>query len=202
MCRIMTLYRRGETVSRLGSAHRGVTHEFLCVVWLLALLAVCSAQSYRSDWRVVGSGGGEMASSTFRCGATAGQTAAGLITGPNFWALIGFWLPEGQAGVREAAQWLSGHVAETRLYAPQPNPAKTQAAIRYSLAFPVHAYLSIHDLTGREVRVLADAQQKAGRYSITWNGTDGRGRDLANGVYFCRFAAGETRVTDKLILAR
>ena len=64
-------------------------------------------QNYKCNWSVVGIGGGEM-TGNYKCGSTVGQTAAGRITGANYWALIGFWQTEGQTGVREAAKWSSG----------------------------------------------------------------------------------------------
>ena len=69
----------------------------------LSLLAsALAAQPYRCDWSVVGIGGGEM-TGNYTCGSTIGQTAAGPLTGANYWALIGFWQPESQPGpgVRE-----------------------------------------------------------------------------------------------------
>ena len=168
---------------------------------LLVLVAAAGAQ-YRCDWSVVGMGGGEMAGSVYKCGATAGQTAAGLITGAEYWALIGFWQTEGQTGVREQAYSPGQGPLVTRLYTPQPNPFRMRLAIRYSLCATGRASVRICDLAGRVVRTLVNTEQQPGRYSVTWNGTDDRGRELARGVYFCRFAAGATRVTDKLILAR
>jgi len=164
--------------------------------------AVASAQNYRCDWSVVGIGGGEMSSSAYNCGATAGQTAAGLITGSNYWALIGFWQTEGQTGVREQAYSPGQGPLVTRLEPIAPNPCPGRAQMRYSLAQAGPVSLTMHDLCGRLVRVLVNSEQKAGRYNVRWDGCDRSGRSLANGVYFCRFAAGETHVTDKLILAR
>jgi hypothetical protein len=43
---------------------------------------------------------------------------------------------------------------------------------------------------------------KRGAYSISWSGTDDRGRALARGVYFCRFSTGDYRATEKLVLQR
>ena len=173
----------------------------LCV---LCVLCGCLtfAQNYKCDWSVNGIGGGDMAGTSYKCGATVGQTAAGQITGSNYWALIGFWQTEGQTGVREAAKWSSGPVVETRLYAPQPNPSRSHAAIRYSLAAEGRVTLRMHDLTGRVVRTLADGVLRPGRYNVNWNGHDDRGRELARGIYFCRFAAGDYRATEKLVLQR
>jgi hypothetical protein len=169
-----------------------------CVLWI----SLCVAQNYKCDWSVNGIGGGEMSSSAYKCGSTAGQTAAGLITGPSYWALIGFWQTEGQVGVREQAYSPNQGPLVTRLYVPQPNPFGAHLAIRYSLAAEGRVVLRVHDLTGRVVRTLANGVMRPGRYSLNWRGTDDRGRELARGVYFCRFSAGGYRATEKLVLQR
>ena len=168
---------------------------------LLILTSVLAAQQYRCDWSVNGIGGGEMAGTNFKCGSTVGQTAAGPITGVNYLALIGFWQPEGQTGVREA-QWSSGQVLKTRLDRPMPNPARARVAIRYTLDAQRRTLLQIHDLTGRVVRTLCASSQKRGAYSVTWNGADDRGRSLAHGVYFVRLTAGDYRATEKVVLQK
>ena len=138
----------------------------------------------------------------YKCGATAGQTAAGQLTGTSYWALIGFWQPEGQTGVREQAYSSNQGPLVTRLYAPRPNPFRTRLVIRYSLAAEGRATLCVHDLTGRVVRTLADGVVRPGRYTVNWSGTDDRGRELARGIYFCRFTAGDYHATQKLVLQR
>jgi len=64
-----------------------MSYRFQIAICILGILcgSVCLAQNYRCDWSVVGIAGGVMSSSTYKCGATAGQTAAGLITGPRYW---------------------------------------------------------------------------------------------------------------------
>jgi hypothetical protein len=173
-----------------------------CVVGLHAFGSICLAQNYKCDWSVVGIGGNAMSSPSFQVHSTAGQTAAGLITGPSYWALIGFWQTEGQAGVREPAHGQSFGPLVTRLYTPQPNPARALTAVRYALAAETEVALTVHDLAGRTVRVLVSSPQKPGRYTVRWDGKDGRGRTLANGVYFCRFKAGDHREVKKLLLTR
>ena len=169
---------------------------------VLLMLAATAGAQYRCDWCVVGIGGGVMTSSAYRCGATAGQTAAGSITGTQCWAMIGFWNNSVRMdGIHEQAYSPSQGPLVTRLYAPQPNPSRA-AALHYTLAVAGNVALSVHDLTGRQVRVLVNSQQKPGRYSVTWDGCDHLGRSLANGVYFCRFAAGDYHATEKLVLQR
>lgn len=162
----------------------------------------CLAQTYKCDWAVAGIGGGDIGSAAYRCGSTCGQTAAGQMTGTTYWALIGFWQADMQVGVREETHWLSHGPLVTRLYAPVPNPARSPVAVRYSLACEGRAQVQVHDLTGRLVRTLVDANQPAGRYALRWDGRDGCGRALAGGVYFCRLVAGDARQTEKLVLQR
>jgi hypothetical protein len=176
--------------------------RILCVLCVLCGTFVFAQPKYRCDWRVVGVGGGDMAGSAYKCGSTVGQTATGFITGTNYWALIGFWQTEGQVGVREPAYGQSLGPLVTRLYTPQPNPARTLTAVRYALAAETEVALTVHDLAGRNVRVLVSSPQKPGRYTVRWDGKDGRGRTLANGVYFCRFRAGDYREVKKLLLTR
>jgi hypothetical protein len=166
----------------------------------MAVATVVSAQSYRCDWSVVGIAGGEMASGQYRCYATAGQSVAGFMAGPDFWALVGYWLPEGPVGVQE--QRPNQGQLVTRLCAPQPNPMRASAAIRYTLDAERPVSLQVHDLTGRLVRTLVASSMKRGVHSVTWDGRDARQRTLANGIYFLEFTAGDRRQTEKLVLQR
>ena len=160
------------------------------------------AQPYRCDWSVVGSGGGAMAGTAYRCGATAGQTAAGSLAGAQYRAFIGFWQAEAEVGILEREGPVLPEGLVTRLEAIAPNPCPGLAQVRYALGAEGPVSITVHDLCGRQVRVLASGVRAPGRYTAEWRGEDDAGRELANGVYFCRFAAGDTRATRKVILAR
>jgi hypothetical protein len=174
--------------------------RILCVFCVLCS-AFASAQNYKCDWNVVGIGGGEM-TGNYKCGSTVGQTAAGQITGADYWALVGFWQPEEQVGVREQTYSPTAGPLVTRLYTPQPNPARAHVAIRYSLCAETRVRLTLHDLTGRVVRTLADGVMRPGRYCTRWSGADNLGRVLANGVYFVRMTAGDYWATEKVVLQK
>ena len=168
-----------------------------CILGILCG-SICLAQNYRCDWSVVGMGGGEMSSGAYKCNVTAGQTAAGFMTSPDYGALIGFWLPEGQEGIQEP-QGPSQSSLVTRLYAPKPNPCRGLAEIRYTLAAQLRTTLQVSDLTGRVVKTLVNSVQTPGRYSARWDGRDSRGRLLAHGIYFCSLAAGGQRFIQKVV---
>jgi len=179
-----------------------MSYRFQTGFCLLGILcgSIGLAQNYRCDWSVNGIGGGGMAG-PYMCGATVGQTAAGQVTGVNYWALIGFWQTEGATGVREA-QRSNGPVVKTGLYSPFPTPFAGQVTIRYSLATEGRASLQVYDRLGCLVRFWAVGRHPSAVGSVTWNGTDDRGRSLANGVYFVRMVAGNYRATEKVVLQR
>jgi predicted outer membrane repeat protein len=93
--------------------------------------------------------------------------------------------------------------AAVALLPNHPNPFNPRTEIRFELPAAAKVDLSIFDITGRQVsRLLVAKTYEAGRHSLTWNGRDDSGKELASGVYFTRFrAAGESQ-SRKLTLLR
>jgi len=60
--------------------------------------------------------------------------------------------------------------------------------------------LCVYNTAGQLVKVLADGRTKPGSYTSVWNGTDAKGRRLANGVYFYALGNGTKRINRKVIL--
>ena len=143
-----------------------------------------------------------MSGTAYRCGATAGQTAIGQLSGTSFAALIGFWQPDYAVGIREATAMPVPTVLRTELKAAQPSVFRSRTALRFTLDAEHPVSLQVHDLTGRVVRTLGAASFKRGAYSIAWDGCDAQGRRLAEGVYLVRLVAGDYTATGKLTLLR
>jgi choice-of-anchor C domain-containing protein len=84
---------------------------------------------------------------------------------------------------------------------PAPNPALEASRIEFTLPEATPVRLSVFDLAGRAVAVLADGVLPAGRHDVVWDGRDGNARAPA-GVYVVELrAAGERRV-QRLALLR
>jgi hypothetical protein len=82
-----------------------------------------------------------------------------------------------------------------------PNPAPGEIRMQYALPVESAIRLSIVDLQGREVAVLAQGLQSAGWHSATWD--DGGERDRpAAGVYFVRFQAAGRTLVQRFVLTR
>ena len=70
------------------------------------------------------------------------------------------------------------------LWPPYPNPAREQVVLRVDVPRATWARLTVYDVTGRQVRKLADDRLPAGRFSFFWRGRDDHGRRVPAGVYF------------------
>jgi hypothetical protein len=88
------------------------------------------------------------------------------------------------------------------LYQNYPNPFNPVTQIRYGLRESCHVRLAVYDVTGRSVTVLVDEVQESGNRTVTWNGQDQAGRQVASGMYFYQLIAGEYTSTKKMILVR
>lgn len=78
--------------------------------------------------------------------------------------------------------------APARLYPARPNPFNPSTAIDFSLDRSARVSISIHDVQGRLVRVLAEQDYDAGRHTVRWDGTDRAGGPVGSGVYFVRLS--------------
>jgi carboxypeptidase T len=83
-----------------------------------------------------------------------------------------------------------------------PNPLRGSARIHYALSQPSPVRLSIHDLAGREVRVLMEGLVGRGEKEFVWDGRDDEGRPAASGAYFVSLATTSGVTTAKLLVLR
>jgi hypothetical protein len=109
------------------------------------------------------------------------------------------WLDEEPDGGQSAG---SASVVNTGLGECRPSPVTRTATISYSIGSRGHVSLRMLDVTGRVVRDLAAGVKEPGRYSVTWDGRDCKGRTVAKGVYFYRLDAPGFRDTKKAVVMR
>jgi len=80
-----------------------------------------------------------------------------------------------------------------------PNPFRTHTQITYRLPEACMIRLSVHNLEGREIAVLAEGMMNAGQHTAVWQGHDARGMRLSPGIYFTRLNNGETSLRRKIV---
>ena len=86
-----------------------------------------------------------------------------------------------------------------------PNPFNASTVISFLIPFRLAneaTRLSIYNLAGQLVRVLQAETQPAGEHSLSWNGRDDYGREVASGVYIYRLDVGEWAVHRRMLLLR
>lgn len=83
-----------------------------------------------------------------------------------------------------------------------PNPFNPSTTVDFRLEAAARTAVTIHDVAGRLVRTLVDAELPAGAHSVRWDGADGQGAPAAAGVYFARTVAGGAAQVVKLALIK
>jgi hypothetical protein len=81
--------------------------------------------------------------------------------------------------------------AQVSIESAVPNPFETGSTLRFTLPTRARATLRIHDLAGRVIRTLLDAEIDGGTRSLTWDARDDRGMRVPGGTYFARFMVGD-----------
>ena len=129
---------------------------------------------------------------------------SGTVTGTFYLDDVKLVAPEIESEIITAVETLDETALPSNYELPQnyPNPFNPETTIRYTLPASGRIRLSIYNLSGQRIRTLTDHDQVAGRHSVTWNGRDSVGRDLASGLYMCRMEAGKYRAVRKMLLTR
>lgn len=84
----------------------------------------------------------------------------------------------------------------------EPNPFNPETRLTYSMPDGGMVTLSVHDVTGRRVRILAQGPVAAGEHAATWDGRAADARAMPSGVYFARLATASGVTVTKMLLAR
>jgi len=88
------------------------------------------------------------------------------------------------------------------LQANYPNPFNAGTVISYSVPQRTPVKIIIYTVTGMKIRTLESADKAPGTYSLTWDGSDDRGRAVASGIYFYTLRAGSFTRSRKMVLLR
>jgi len=86
------------------------------------------------------------------------------------------------------------------LEAPYPNPFTDEVTLPLKLHASDSITAGIFDLTGRRVRSLGTHAFDAGKYTLTWDGTNEEGYRASPGVYFIRVFHGQQVDVQKVVL--
>jgi hypothetical protein len=88
------------------------------------------------------------------------------------------------------------------LHQNYPNPFNPVTNIVYDIPEASEVKITIYNITGQNVRTLAQGQHEPGRYRVQWNATNDYGNPLSSGMYIYRIHAGDFVSVKKLILMK
>ena len=109
----------------------------------------------------------------------------------------------GEAGVAEGGAGEVGEAGARLSLGPAvPNPAMSEAAMRFALPQAGRIDLAVYDISGRRLKTLATGETTAGEHRVIWDGTDSRGTHVAPGVYLCRLVTPEGTRCHKMTFVR
>jgi hypothetical protein len=84
---------------------------------------------------------------------------------------------------------------------PVPNPARGTTALAFTLPASARVRITLFDVGGRQVRVLADGWRPAGTHELAWDLRDGAGRAVGAGLYFARFESAGQVLRRRIVVA-
>ena len=96
----------------------------------------------------------------------------------------------------------SGYVVESGLGDPFPTPFNAEVTIPFTVAAAGPVRLTVYNLMGQQIRMLADGWLAAGAHRVRWDGRTDVGTEAASGVYWAVLQTGGAVQTAKLALIR
>ncbi len=80
-----------------------------------------------------------------------------------------------------------------------PNPFNPTTTISYSLPSESKVEVIVFNALGQEVKTLVSANQPAGRYTVSWDGTNAQGVSVSSGIYYYQVSAGKKHSNFKML---
>jgi hypothetical protein len=83
-----------------------------------------------------------------------------------------------------------------------PNPFNPDTRIHFSVPERAHVKISVYNVIGQQVAVLADDEFSAGSRYVTWDGTGFGGHALPSGVYVYRLSSKNFTEARRMVLLK
>ncbi len=88
-----------------------------------------------------------------------------------------------------------------------PNPFNPTTTIEFTLGAPgqtgaQRVDLNVYNILGQQVKELISGTLPAGNHQVTWDGTDGAGKQVASGIYLYRLQVGDASQAKKMLLLK
>jgi hypothetical protein len=109
---------------------------------------------------------------------------------------------EARAKLFALAEELIGLPRTASLEPNYPNPFNTETVLPYQISMPGAVQIKVYDLSGQVVRKLTNSYHTAGRYTVSWDGTNEQTDIVSSGVYLISLQTEITTETRKIMLMK
>jgi hypothetical protein len=120
-----------------------------------------------------------------------------LPDGSGAFTSLGHPTPDAPNAVTSAEITQTSVAPSFALYGAYPNPFNPSTVIAYQLPAAVDVRLTVYDMLGREVRVLATGKEEAGHHAVVFDAAG-----LASGTYIARLEAGTSFASRRCLLIK
>lgn len=120
----------------------------------------------------------------------------GRLPDGGMWQLLNT-ITKGYSNVPVGVKDESSIITDYVLYQNYPNPFNPVTIISYQIPENSNVSLKVFDMLGREIAVLVNGLQSAGRYKVEFDGND-----FSSGIYFYQLNAGSFSDIKKFVLMR
>lgn len=102
----------------------------------------------------------------------------------------------------ESIENMGNIVKEFNLNSNYPNPFNPSTTIGYDVANAGEVTLSVFNMKGQEINVLAQGYHSINSYSVIWNGTDMYGVEMPAGMYIYKLVADGFIQSNKMLFVK
>jgi len=147
-------------------------------------------------------------------GGTKSDYCRSALTAPDGFILVGYTYSFSSGGsdsylVRLTDDQVTS-VDDLDLFLPRnfelaqnyPNPFNLSTVIEFSVERRDNFAVTVFNILGQEVRHWNLGSLPTGRHTVTWNGLDEFGREVASGVYLYRLSSNDQQSTRKMVLLK
>jgi hypothetical protein len=134
----------------------------------------------------------------YASGVVVSDTDRVFVTGSANFSVIGVAFYTLRYSISVGIEPISGNVPTSfSLLQNYPNPFNPSTTIRFDISKSSFVTISVFDVTGRELEVLASENVRAGEYRVVWDASK-----YSSGIYFYTLTAGDFRQTKKMMLIK
>lgn len=91
---------------------------------------------------------------------------------------------------------------EIELLGASPNPFNAATNVQFALPRDTEIKITVSDILGRQIAVLADGMFERGYHRVLWDGKTQDGKLVGSGLYLYKLSAGENELSGRMILIK